>query len=131
MATETPRECLQFSAYLRLPHSVTQEERNKYVEELLTSLQLKKCADTLVGNALIKGISGGERKRTSVGVELITDPKLLFLDEPLSGLDSYAAYTLVVALSELAKAGVPVLCTVHQPSSEIFDMFADCCFVHD
>jgi len=77
------------------------------------------------------GISGGERKRTSVGVELIANPKLLFLDEPLSGLDSYAAYTLVQALKQLADSGVPVMCTVHQPSSEIFDMFDTVIVLHD
>ena len=60
-----------------------------------------------------------------VGVELITNPKMLFLDEPLSGLDSYAAFTLMEALKNLAATNVPVLCTVHQPSSEIFAMFDD------
>jgi len=94
-------------------------------------LHLSKCQNTMVGNALMKGISGGERKRTSVGVELISNPKLLFLDEPLSGLDSYAAYTLVQALKDLTQSGVPVLCTVHQPSSEIFDMFDDVIMLHD
>lgn len=131
LATESPRECLEFSAYLRLPGRSTAEQRSQLVEKILTSLNLQKCATTLVGSALVKGISGGERKRTAVGVELITSPKLFFLDEPLSGLDSYAAYTLVETLKDLANDGVPVLCTVHQPSSEIFDMFDDVCFLHD
>jgi len=131
LATESPRECLEFSAYLRLPGRSTPEERSQLVEKILSSLNLQKCATTLVGSALVKGISGGERKRTAVGVELITSPKLFFLDEPLSGLDSYAAYTLVEALKDLALDGVPVLCTIHQPSSEIFDMFDDVCFLHD
>lgn len=131
LATESPRECLEFSAYLRLPGRCTPEERSQLVERILSSLNLQKCATTLVGSALVKGISGGERKRTAVGVELITSPKLFFLDEPLSGLDSYAAYTLVEALKDLALDGVPVLCTIHQPSSEIFDMFDDVCFLHD
>lgn len=130
LPTETCRECLQFSAYLRLPGKPTVQERENFVTALLSTLHLTKCANTLVGSELVKGISGGERKRTSVGVELITNPKMLFLDEPLSGLDSYAAYTLVVALKELAIEGVPILCTVHQPSSEIFDKFDDAVFLH-
>jgi ABC-type multidrug transport system ATPase subunit len=131
LPTETPRECLDFSAYLRLAKSVTADERKEFVDRLLDTLHLTKCADTMVGSALVKGISGGERKRTSVGVELITNPSLLFLDEPLSGLDSYAAFTLTQALKDLASSGVPVLCTVHQPSSEIFDMFDDIIILHD
>jgi ABC-type multidrug transport system ATPase subunit len=131
LATETPRECLRLSAYLRLPKEVTREEHHKFVEQLLDTLGLNKCADVMIGSALRKGISGGERKRTSVGVELITNPQVLFLDEPLSGLDSYAAYTLVLAMKRLAGANVPVLCTVHQPSSEIFEMFDDVVMLHD
>ena len=72
---------------------------------------------------MIKGISGGQKKRTSVGVELITRPSLLFLDEPTSGLDSYNAYNLVQLLKETAKLNTAVLCTIHQPSSEVFFLF--------
>jgi len=131
LGTETPKECLTFSANMRLPKNVSSADRQQFVNDVLQTLRLGKCQDTYIGNALVKGISGGERKRTSVGVELISNPKLLFLDEPLSGLDSYAAYTLVQALKDLTGAGVPVLCTVHQPSSEIFDMFDDIILLHD
>ncbi|EER20237.1 abc transporter, putative, partial [Perkinsus marinus ATCC 50983] len=96
---------------------------NELVSNLLDSLKLTNCEDTVVGNEIIKGISGGERKRTSVGVELITKPEMIFLDEPLTGLDSYAATTTVKVLKDLAANGVPVMITVHQPSSEIFAMF--------
>lgn len=74
MATATPREALRFSANLRLPSSLTSEEIEKKVEMFLSALGLTDCADVIIGGALIKGISGGQRKRTSVGVELITDP---------------------------------------------------------
>jgi len=131
LGTETPRECLSFSSRMRLPKTVSLADREQFVTDVINTLHLSKCQDTMVGNALVKGISGGERKRTSVGVELISNPKLLFLDEPLSGLDSYAAYTLVQALKDLTQSGVPVLCTVHQPSSEIFDMFDDVIMLHD
>lgn len=72
--------------------------------------------DTLVGSPLVKGISGGERKRLCVAMELIMSPKLLFLDEPTSGLDSVAALILVTRLKELTDAGkCTVVCTIHQP----------------
>lgn len=86
LATATPREALLFSAQMRLPISTPNDEIDRLVSNLLTDLGLDVCADTLIGGALIKGISGGQRKRTSVGIELITDPALIFLDEPTSGL---------------------------------------------
>ncbi|KAF4659896.1 hypothetical protein FOZ61_004418 [Perkinsus olseni] len=122
VATSTPKEILEFSANLRLSGS-NKKEVDELVTNLLDSLKLTNCKDTVVGNEIIKGISGGERKRTSVGVELITKPEMIFLDEPLTGLDSYAATTTVKVLKDLAASGVPVMVTVHQPSSEIFAMF--------
>jgi ABC-type multidrug transport system ATPase subunit len=74
---------------------------------------------------LRKGISGGQRKRTSVGVELVTKPSLVLLDEPTSGLDSFSAVQLDQVLKKVAKAGSSVLFTIHQPSSEIFSSFFD------
>jgi ABC-type multidrug transport system ATPase subunit len=77
MATATPREALSFSASMRLPSSVSREQICGLVDKLLADLGIDSCADVMVGGALIKGISGGQRKRTSVGVELITNPKVL------------------------------------------------------
>jgi len=122
-ATATPREAFEFSARLRLPPSVTTDERKRMVDELITILHLEKCADTMIGNELIKGISGGEKKRVSIGVELITQPSILFLDEPTSGLDSYAAYSIINTLKDLARLGCTVISTIHQPSSEVFHLF--------
>jgi energy-coupling factor transporter ATP-binding protein EcfA2/ABC-type multidrug transport system permease subunit len=100
-------------------------EQDKRVEEMLEKLGIKKCADTMIGNVLIKGISGGEKKRVAIAVELITHPKILFLDEPTSGLDSYAAYNVVQTLKDLAlNDKTAILCTIHQPSSEVFDLFS-------
>ncbi|EER08463.1 Protein white, putative, partial [Perkinsus marinus ATCC 50983] len=136
VATSTPEEILRFSANLRLADT-NRKEVNELVSNLLDSLKLTNCKDTVVGNEIIKGISGGERKRTSVGVELITKPEMIFLDEPLTGLDSYAATTTVKVLKDLAANGVPVMITVHQPSSEIFAMFdnivviSEGCIVYD
>ncbi|KAF4659897.1 hypothetical protein FOZ61_004419 [Perkinsus olseni] len=121
-ATATPREVLEMSARLRM-RDQDEKEIQALVTDLLDSLKLTPCKDTVVGNGVIKGISGGERKRTSVGMELISKPQMIFLDEPLSGLDSYAAVTTMKVLKELARSGVAVMVTVHQPSSEIFSMF--------
>jgi len=99
------------------------EERDELVSILLEELGLEECADVLVGGELIPGISGGQRKRTSVGVDLITSPSVVFLDEPTSGLDSYSAYSVCQLLKKVANAGATVGCTIHQPSSEVFALF--------
>lgn len=132
MATAHPREALEFSASLRLPSTTTKEEIHEIVEKTLTELGIQDCADVLIGGELIKGISGGQRKRTSVGVEIVTKPSLLFLDEPTSGLDSYSAFNCVKLLKSLAKNdNAAVLCTIHQPSSEIFYLFDTCIFMRE
>lgn len=92
--TATPREAILFSAKLRLPKG-PDEDMDKLVNRMLDELGLTDCADTIVGNALIKGISGGERKRTSVALELVTQPKLVFLDEPTSGKSTRTCTAIV------------------------------------
>eukprot|EP01038_Epipyxis_sp_PR26KG_P005371 gene5371-7449_t len=131
MATATPREALRFSASMRLPSSVTKDQVEKVVNDILDRLGLTVCADVYIGGALIKGISGGQRKRTSVGIELITEPTLLFLDEPTTGLDSFSAFSLVSLLKEVAQLDTTILCTIHQPSSEVFFLFDIVIFVKD
>jgi ABC-type multidrug transport system ATPase subunit len=123
--TATPREAIRFSAKLRLSRETSEDALDALTQRMITELGLTSCADTIVGGALIKGISGGERKRTSVGVELVVKPALVFLDEPTSGLDSYSAVQLCQVLKKVANAGASVLFTIHQPSSEIFSSF-DC-----
>lgn len=76
-------------------------------------MRLTKCSNTRIGNSLVRGISGGERKRTSIGVELLTDPALLFLDEPTTGLDSSTSLLVVEILEDLSKKGVTVISTIH------------------
>lgn len=84
---------------------------------------LTHCADVIIGSLKNKTISGGERKRTAIGVELITDPSLLLLDEPTSGLDSFKALQIVRLLNKQAKKGRTIIATIHQPSSEAFLYF--------
>lgn len=121
MATITPREVFNFTANLRLKLSA--KEKRERVESLIKDLGLVKCAETKVGNTFIRGLSGGERKRTSIGVELITNPSLLFLDEPTTGLDSTTALNILEILKNLAKSGRNIVSTIHQPSSESFATF--------
>ena len=92
----TPREALTFAARLKLNKPIA--EQNERVEELISELGLFQCADTVVGSTLVKTISGGERKRTAIGVEMITDPSMILLDEPTSGLDSFKALEIVKLL---------------------------------
>lgn len=84
--TLTVRENLMFSANIRLPHDVSKNERRARVTRIINDLGLESCADTIVGTKLLRGISGGERKRTCIGMELVLSPKILFLDEPTTGL---------------------------------------------
>ena len=119
--TMTVRECLEFAAKLKLKG--TMEEKMERVDSIISELRLTKCQHTKIGGPLIKGISGGERKRTSIGVELITDPNLIFLDEPTTGLDSFTATSVMETLKDLAKSGRTIVQTIHQPNSDIFEMF--------
>jgi ABC-type multidrug transport system ATPase subunit len=121
--TATPREAIRFSAKLRLPCSTTEDELDSLTTQMLNELGLAECADTVVGGPLLKGISGGERKRTSVGVEIVVKPAMVFLDEPTSGLDSFSAFQCCQILKKVANSGASVLFTIHQPSSDIFASF--------
>jgi len=131
MATQTPEDALRFSATLRLPDTMTPEEIDKLVQSSLVALGIDGCKDVMIGGPMIKGISGGQRKRTSIGIEIITNPRLLFLDEPTSGLDSHTAHSIVQILKTMAKRNTAVLLTIHQPSSEIFFQFDVVIFMKD
>ena len=108
----SPKECFRFAAKIRSNNStdVKIEER---VEKQLTRLGLDDCADTYFGGMLIKGLSGGEKKRTCIGYELITEPSVLLLDEPTSGLDSHTALKITQLLKQEAKRGMTVMATIH------------------
>lgn len=122
--TSTPRESMRFSARLRLPRSTTDEEIEKLVNGFIKQLGLSSCADTLIGGGFKKGISGGEKKRTSVGVELIVRPSIVLLDEPTSGLDAFSAEQVCQVLKKVAvEQNTCVLFTIHQPSADVFMLF--------
>jgi ABC-type multidrug transport system ATPase subunit/ABC-type multidrug transport system permease subunit len=117
----TVRESIMFAARLKTkgPTSV----KNQKVDQVIEELGLKKCEHTLIGNPVKKGVSGGEKKRVCVAIELITAPSILFLDEPTSGLDSFTSFEVIKLLNEQAAKGRAVISTIHQPSSDIFMTF--------
>ncbi|KAL1543953.1 ABC transporter G member 25 [Salvia divinorum] len=121
----TVRETLVFCSILRIPVSVRREEKIAAVEAVIAELGLAPCADTIIGNSFVRGVSGGERKRVSIAHEMLVDPSLLILDEPTSGLDSTAAHRLVAVLGDLAARGKTVVMSVHQPSSRVYQRFDD------
>lgn len=125
LGTLTVRETIAYSANLRLPSSMAKEEANDIVEETIMEMGLEDCADGIVGNWHLRGISGGEKKRLSIALEILTKPSLLFLDEPTSGLDSAAAFFVIQALRCIAHDGRTVISSIHQPSSEVFALFDD------
>lgn len=98
-------------------------QKHARAEEILLSLGLKSCSDNLVGGELVKGISGGEKRRLSLAVELLSDPAVLLVDEPTSGLDSYNAKSVMEVLRDIASSGRTVICSIHQPSSDIYASF--------
>ncbi|XP_078488410.1 broad substrate specificity ATP-binding cassette transporter ABCG2 isoform X2 [Ciona intestinalis] len=123
IGTLTVRENLWFSANLRLPRSVSQKDKKKRIEEILYDLGLTMCADTKIGNEMIRGVSGGEKKRASIGMELITAPTVLFLDEPTTGLDASTANAVMFLLKRLGNKGRTIILSIHQPRYSIFRQF--------
>jgi ATP-binding cassette, subfamily G (WHITE), eye pigment precursor transporter len=118
----TPREILDFSASLTL--NIKKKERKELVDKYIEDLGLKSCADVYVGDHIYKSLSGGEKKRTSLGMELICNPYILFLDEPTTGLDSYIAINIIdVIINITKKYNTTIIATIHQPNSQIFAKF--------
>ena len=109
-----------FTAQLKLPSTA---DCAKLVDEIITDFKLTKVQDNKIGGPSVTGVSGGEWKRTSIGVELITNPNLIFLDEPTTGLDSYTAASVIEVIKKKARQGWTIVTTIHQPTTEIFAMF--------
>ncbi|WWC59875.1 uncharacterized protein I303_102437 [Kwoniella dejecticola CBS 10117] len=119
----TVRETLTYAAKLRLPTSLSNEAITQIVDQTIDELGLKDAADTVVGGPLRKGISGGEKRRLSIGCVLVTLPSVMILDEPTSGLDAFTSYLLLLTLSHLARRGRTVILSIHAPRSDAFDIF--------
>jgi ABC-type multidrug transport system ATPase subunit len=122
----TVKETLDFQVELKMGAVLkTKEERDDLVQDLIDQLGLTKSANTIVGNAKVRGLSGGERKRLSIACEMISSPPVIFLDEPTSGLDSYQAAQVIETLRRLADTGKTIVSVIHQPSQHVFQLFDD------
>lgn len=120
----TVEETLFYTAKLRLQPSLTDDERLQRVDEVIKTLGLEKCRNTIVGSSLEKGISGGEKKRLNIAIELLTKPYILFLDEPTSALDSATALSICETLKSLADRNIcTIVTTIHQPQAKIYQLF--------
>lgn len=118
----TVEETLMFAAEFRLPRSLPTKEKRKRVQALIDQLGLRNAANTIIGDEGHRGVSGGERRRVSIGVDIIHDPIVLFLDEPTSGLDSTSAFMVVKVLQRIAQSGSVVVMSIHQPSYRILGL---------
>lgn len=116
----TVYELFNLCAILKLKDKQNHIIKQK-INEILNVLELEDCKDTIIGNNMHKGISGGEKKRVSIGLELINDPDIIFLDEPTSGLDSYNAFNVMNLLKKLTNLNKTVITILHQPTSEVFE----------
>ena len=127
----TVRETLNMAAELRAKASTTSEGRAVLVESVIRRLGLSKCADTVIGDAKTRGLSGGEKKRLSIACEMIGRPQMIMADEPTSGLDAFGAQQVVRVLKDLASDGNTVILSIHQPRSSIFEMIDDICLLSE
>jgi len=117
IGTATVREALLFSAKLRLPTSVDQAAREKFVDEVMQLVGLSHISGRLIGDAALPGLSQGQLKLVTIAVELVANPSVIFLDEPTSGLDAPSAARVMKAVKRIAATGRTVLCTIHRQTT--------------
>jgi ABC-type multidrug transport system ATPase subunit len=118
-------ETLHYTALLRLPSTLSAAEKTAHAEAVMVELGLARVAHSMIGGVRgVRGVSGGERKRVSIGLEMLVNPSLLLLDEPTSGLDSTTASKIIGTLKRMSVQGRrTVVVTIHQPSSRLYHMF--------
>uniref|UniRef100_A0A2C9UZ79 ABC transporter domain-containing protein n=2 Tax=Manihot esculenta TaxID=3983 RepID=A0A2C9UZ79_MANES len=119
----TVKESLIYSAFLRLPREVGKEEKMSFVDEVMELVELENLKDAIVGLPGVTGLSTEQRKRLTIAVELVANPSIIFMDEPTSGLDARAAAIVMRTVRNTVDTGRTVVCTIHQPSIDIFEAF--------
>ncbi|KAE8679805.1 Pleiotropic drug resistance protein 12 [Hibiscus syriacus] len=119
----TVKESLIYSAFLRLPKEVSNEEKMTFVDQVMELVELDNLKDAIVGLPGVTGLSTEQRKRLTIAVELVANPSIIFMDEPTSGLDARAAAIVMRTVRNTVDTGRTVVCTIHQPSIDIFEAF--------
>ncbi|XP_074339724.1 pleiotropic drug resistance protein 1-like isoform X2 [Apium graveolens] len=119
----TVYESLLYSAWLRLPSEVDDEKRKMFVNDVLELAEMDTLKEALVGLPGVNGLSIEQRKRLTIAVELVSNPSIIFMDEPTSGLDARAAAIVMRTVRNTVDTGRTVVCTIHQPSMDIFEAF--------
>ena len=126
----TVQETIQFAADFKLPRDVSPGEKRAIVDRVIELLGLSGVRHSRIGEETKRGISGGEKKRVAIGIELVTFPGLLFLDEPTTGLDSTTAQNLIETLRGIArKTAMTIILTIHQPRASILNLFTRIIFM--
>lgn len=119
----TVEEMFLYTALLKLERSVSMEDKRDAVERVIDTLGLETCRHVLIGSKLARGISGGQAKRVNIGIALVSNPRVLFLDEPTTGLDSFTSNEVISVIKSLASSGITVCATIHSPSPYAFSLF--------
>ncbi|KAK1374084.1 ABC transporter domain-containing protein [Heracleum sosnowskyi] len=119
----TVEESVTFSAWLRLHSQINAKTKYSFVKDVLQTVELDGLKDALVGIPGVSGLSTEQRKRLTIAVELVANPSILFMDEPTTGLDARAAAIVMRAVKNVADTGRTIVCTIHQPSIDIFEAF--------
>jgi len=127
----TARQTIRYATLLRLGPKATAEDITAAVDEVLAELHLEECADVKIGSELNRGLSGGQKKRVSIGIDLVAKPRILLVDELTSGLDSSLAEDLMRLMKALARSRrMMIVCAIHQPSLRIYNMFDSVLLLH-
>ncbi|KAF4040915.1 ABC-2 type transporter [Phytophthora infestans] len=121
----TVQETLEMAARLSMPRGTTALTIIRRVQRVIDDMGLRVCENAMVGDMFHKGISGGQKRRLSIAIEMLSDPSILLLDEPTSGLDSASTFNVVKLISRLSNEGRTIICTIHQPSSLVYEMFSN------
>lgn len=119
----TIEESLEYSAWLRLPSTINSETKRAIVREVLETIELEGIKDSIVGLPGVSGLTTEQRKRLTIAVELVANPSIIFMDEPTTGLDARAAAIVMRAVKNITETGRTVVCTIHQPGTDIFEAF--------
>ncbi|KAG9154826.1 hypothetical protein Leryth_019541 [Lithospermum erythrorhizon] len=119
----TVEESVIFSAWLRLDPQIDSKTKYDFVKEVLRTIELDEIKDTMVGRPGVDGLSTEQRKRLTIAVELVANPSIIFMDEPTTGLDARAAAIVMRAVKNVVDTGRTIVCTIHQPSIDIFEAF--------